>query len=377
MSDKSLNSQEFHLPNLKIEGFRGFRELEIQHLGRVNLIVGENSVGKSSLLDAVKVYASERRYPTLIEILEDHDEVADDEDEDGRSTVSFNWDALFFGRRMVSDSFISIGKKDGTSQIRVAPANTQGSLDGFDDALSDRLPSLEVTSGGNLLERVPLVPMDFYRRNFRLFRNGQNQDSSGTVYQSLGPDVIGNHNMARLWDGVALTDDEALAEHGLNLIFHGEVERVGMIGDDRGPRSRYGRIAIARVKGERRPVPLRSLGEGATRMLGVALALSNSRDGFLLIDEIENGVYYEILPDLWKMVLKAAHENNIQVFATTHSWECIEGFARAVKDEILSEEIKGIDVTLTRLDRHGDEIRTVEYSKENLLVAAEQGIEVR
>ena len=98
--------------------------------------------------------------------------------------------------------------------------------------------------------------------------------------------------------------------------------------------------AVVKLIGELkdRPVPLKSLGDGAVRLFGVALALANSRDGFLLIDEVENGIHYSLQFDFWKMVMKAAHDNNVQVFATTHSWDCVRGFAWAASE---TEEVEG------------------------------------
>ena len=128
---------------------------------------------------------------------------------------------------------------------------------------------------------------------------------------------------------------------------------------------------MVRLRGHRNPVPLRSLGDGALRLFGVALALANSRDGFLLIDEAENGIHYSVQRDYWRMVLRAAHEDNVQVFATTHSSDCIRGFAEAASE---IEEAEGV---LVRLSRRDGELRAVEYREEELVIAAEQGIEVR
>jgi len=118
-------------------------------------------------------------------------------------------------------------------------------------------------------------------------------------------------------------------------------------------------------------VPLRSLGDGAVRLFGVAMALACSGDGFLVIDEAENGIHYTVHSDFWRMVLLTAREQNVQVLATTHSWDCVRGFAQAAADGSES------DCVLVRLDRNGEEIRAVEYSCEDLATAAEQGIEVR
>ncbi len=71
------------------------------------------------------------------------------------------------------------------------------------------------------------------------------------------------------------------------------------------------------------------------------------------------------------MVLETAQQYNVQVLATTHSFDCIRAFTRAVHD---NEEAKGI---LVRLDKREGQVRTVEYSKEHLEIAVDQNIEVR
>ena len=127
---------------------------------------------------------------------------------------------------------------------------------------------------------------------------------------------------------------------------------------------------MVKLSNQDRPVPLKSLGDGATRMFGVALALANCRDGILLLDEAENGIHHSLQADFWSMVLHSAGTHNTQVLATTHSKDCINGFARAAQ----RPQAEG---NLVRLERENGEIRTVEYSKEELETAAEQDIEVR
>ena len=119
------------------------------------------------------------------------------------------------------------------------------------------------------------------------------------------------------------------------------------------------------------PVPLKSLGDGVTRLFAAGLALAASRDGFLVVDEAENGIHYSVQGDFWRMVLRAAHKNNVQVLATTHSRDCVKGFARAAVDV---DEAEGV---LVRLERAGARVRAVEYTEEELETVAEQDIEVR
>lgn len=125
------------------------------------------------------------------------------------------------------------------------------------------------------------------------------------------------------------------------------------------------------MKDPSQPVPLKTLGDGAVRLLSVALALTNSKDGILLIDEAENGIHHSVQRNFWRMVLRMARENNTQVLATTHSWDCVTGFAQAASEDKSDEGV------LIRLERDGEDIRPVFYSEDKLRIAAEQGIEVR
>ena len=177
--------------------------------------------------------------------------------------------------------------------------------------------------------------------------------------------------MAQFWDRIALTDSENLPIQALQLILGNIVSRVAVIGDDGPRRRKTGRRFIVRLPDDPFPVPLTSLGDGAIRLFALALALANSRNGFLLIDEAENGIHYSVQRDYWRMILQTAHKDNVQVIATTHSWDCVKGFARAAME---TEDAEGVLVRLER-DDHG--MRAIEYSEDELRVAAEQGIEVR
>ena len=187
---------------------------------------------------------------------------------------------------------------------------------------------------------------------------------------SLGPGLLSDYQMARFWDTISLTDEENRAVEALKLVLGDDVERVAIIADDDRVR-RHGRSAIVRMLGKTRPVPLKSLGDGAVRLLSVALGLANSAGGFLVIDEAENGIHHSVQREFWRMVLEAAHMNDVQVFATTHSWDCVRGFAQA------ANELENVDGVLVRIEKNDEDMWAVEYSEDDLRVVAEQRIEVR
>lgn len=379
---------DLHLPNLSISSFRGFNRLNIPTLGRVTLLAGKNGVGKTTVLDAVRIYAARGRYSALHDVLERRDELTMQLDEDGNEILAPDWATLFYGREVLDGSCLSIGPENGANplKIKIAPINGAD-----DEALLDFFPDsdmhiLRPDSDMRLL-RVEFenttqnTPFYFTLDNstkhkYRIPRRRPRQEFEPHPQipcESLGPALLNNIDLARFWDNVALTEDENRAVEALNLVLDDEVERVAAVNDDRTQSQfrRIGRRIVVKTAKYPRPVSLKSLGDGATRLFGTALALANCRDGFVLIDEVDNGLHYSALPDFWRLVLNTAQQYNVQVLATTHGWDCIAGFAKAVC------EIDSVEGLLLRMDREHESIKLVPYSEDQLEIAAKQGIEVR
>jgi AAA15 family ATPase/GTPase len=113
------------------------------------------------------------------------------------------------------------------------------------------------------------------------------------------------------------------------------------------------------------------MGDGMVRLFNLALALVNSKGGILLVDEIENGLHYSIHEKLWELVFKTARDLDVQVFATTHSWDCIEAFQRAACEDTSSEGY------LIRLGWRRDDIVATVYDENDLAIVTRDHIEVR
>ena len=200
-------------------------------------------------------------------------------------------------------------------------------------------------------------------------RTGADESRPEIRCLSLGPDVPEDDRIAKWWNAVAPTADQDKVVDALRLVVDG-VESAAVVAEPT-VRRRLRRRVIVRFEGDPAPVPLTSLGDGAVRIFGVALALANSRHGFLLIDEVENGIHHSVQKRFWRMVLETAEANSVQVLATTHSRDCVEGFARA------TAECPRIEGALARINRRHGETWAVEYPEKDMWVAAEQGIEVR
>ena len=376
-------AKQLHLPDLAIEGFRGIEKLSIPRLGRVTLLAGKNAVGKTTILDAVRVYASRCNYRVLRDLLTGREDWSTVVDEEGHSFPEPDWSALFHGRRVAPGSRMGVRSGDDELVIEDHPTSLEEASRiiqlHFDFSLNEQVRILRVTFRNQQWTLPCLVEPDadgVYVRleRHRLGRFRLPSDDSlppALNCKSLGPGILTNTDLSRFWDAVALTDDEDRATRALGLVLGKTVEGVAVIGDNtRSPRS-AGRRVVVKLEGFPHPVPLKSLGDGATRLFSVALAFANSKGGFLLIDEAENGIHHTVQRDFWHMVFRTALENDVQVLATTHSWDCVRGFAEAAAED---DDVEGV---LVRLDKVPAGLRAVEYSEEELSIAAEQRIEVR
>ena len=108
------------------------------------------------------------------------------------------------------------------------------------------------------------------------------------------------------------------------------------------------------------------------KLLSTAIAMLNMQDGFVLIDEIENGLGYSSQRKLWDAIFRWAQKLNVQVFASTHSMECIRAFSHLAEADLF-----GADARLFRIERKEDKFRAVEYTPELLVESLESNWEVR
>lgn len=368
------------IENLSIEGFRGLSDLRIEGLGRVNLITGKNNSGKSSLLEAIRVLASAGSLQTLREILDYREELNgfDSDVSMGRLELSA-FSTLFQGCPDLSSSPVSLSiSAEGeissvSSKIRIATGwfVRKFGLDQrtitYEPAQSDFfgdeevIPALEITIGG----RIRVVPFERFLRMtpYRI-------DSEATKLPVVYLDPFSSRSTSQLgvlWDAIALTDSEKEIVSALRMISP-DIEAVSMIGSE--GRVRPGRTAIAKGSGFSVPVPLRTFGDGVNRLFGIILSLCSARNGVLLVDELENGLHYSVQVAVWETIFRLSKKLNVQVFATSHSWDCVKSFQEAA---VKSEQ----DGVLLRLTKKEGRVMSTIFSEEDLVIVSRDQIEVR
>ncbi len=366
------------LNSLEIHGFRAFQHLTIQHLGRVNLIVGKNNVGKSSLLDALQIYARRSSAAIIWQILGTHDESP----RNNKLASSLNIEEalnaakyLFYGRKDIKAPVdpITIGPLKSprdTLQINIQwfsrVANGEGiavlqkTLFEDDISLAETSTPRFTTQLGEQREYSFPLEGGGVTRSFR-------QDVKEVDCFFIDANGLAKREIGALWDSIALTPQEKEVLNALRIIAPG-VEDISVVGDPTSPRERTTIIKVIDID---EPLPIRSLGDGMQRMLGIALALVNAKNGLLLIDEIENGLHYSVQLDLWRLIFELARRLNVQVFATSHSWDCIESFQKASQE---NEKEAGV---LIRLESKKGTVLPTIFNEDTLAIVTREQIEVR
>ena len=332
------------LRSLEIRNYRNLRHLTIERLGRVNLLVGKNNTGKTSVLEAMAIYAEQgNELPTIRRLLRKRGEFYPDFDqlkslpEQHFSSIK----SLFTGRKVnffedETDTGIYIGEieeirpdldrlnihivrtylasysgKDGTEYNEYAIAQSLHQLEG-------RESRVEIFINRNIFYRHRFALSDELLFAEMYFA----KDNSSVFLQFIDAKNETLETIQQLWGKVALTEAENEVLKALQII-EPSIQRFSLVGEGR---------AIIRLESGL-IIPLASMGDGVGRVFSIILSMVNCEsNGYLLIDEFENGLHYSVQEKLWEIVFYLSEKLGIQVFATTHSLDCVEAFSAVLNN---------------------------------------------
>ena len=184
--------------------------------------------------------------------------------------------------------------------------------------------------------------------------------------QFIGTRSLDREINGKLWDNITLSDKENYVIEALKII-EPNTERIAFIEE-----SLRRRRAVIKLKNNDAVIPITSMGDGINRILTIILALVNAENGYLLIDEFENGLHHSIQRKLWDIIFRLSQRLNVQVFTTTHSEDSINSF-----QQVLNERENKTDGKLIRLDNKKGKIAEIEFDAKELEIATNQNIEIR
>jgi energy-coupling factor transporter ATP-binding protein EcfA2 len=372
------------LRSLQIEQFRSFGSFEVPRLGRVNLLVGSNNSGKTSLLEAIELLLAHGDPRSIWTALNRRGERVW-EDEDRRGSPELDICRLFYGHTMkIGSSFHINANNDVNAQSLTAELVEldeetwkQAELPAFEQESQFTSAGLSLRwLGEHSKEEFSAMPitdrgglsLDLLRRRpMRI--EGQRQPVAFVTTSSLTSDEV-----VFLLSRVILNPEEDLLLRALRII-EPDIERIAPVASSRnapafGHNSSRGGVVI-KSSGLEKRLPIGTMGDGIWRLLALALSLVRAQDGVLLVDEVDTGLHYTVMEDMWRLMNETALRLNVQVFATTHSSDCWRALAAICRPDMVADS----DVTIQHIER-GAKIAN-QFNERDISIAARRGLEVR
>lgn len=356
---------------LEITNYRRFKKLKVERIACVNLFVGKNNSGKTTLLEALEIISSGGN-EAIFKSLEKRQEllVSPSEGPNLKSEVEVDVSCLFHGHNpSVPEPSFEIKSGEAVLHCEVVEKGNEAFPTPFGP--SELAFSYKYSKSPNQSTMASYPLSGKYGINFEMLKRRGPQrrytsDGSANV-QMVGTAEVSMWQLSQLWADIALTPEQEDVIQALQIIESGIEDIVFTTSDQSLAPS-----AFLKSSSEKDRIRLGSLGDGMKRILTLIMNLVSAKNGVLLVDEIDTGLHYSVIEDMWRVIIKTAIRLDIQVFATTHSRDCLDALAGVLEDE----EDWGDDIVqVHRIE--ADNEKTVAYSRDEIITAARSHIEVR
>lgn len=359
---------------VRISNFKGIKNIELNELSKFNIIGGKNNAGKSTVLEAIFMFYDRLGPEFLLKqyswrgitelqitpediffpIFNQYDfsksitiEVATDSEKD---TLEIRYIDPF-SKNEIIDKKISLENLDGVVKtednlvisntklaMTVKHSNARFKKESFDLGLSLNNMSFNIKHA---------TRHNMLNCKFLASKGYQNPTEVAVQYSEL--DINGNSD--KIVDFLRIIEPKIKSISNVSLANNKSMLYVDI--------------------GINKKIPMSFMGDGISRLTSILLAILTTKNGIVFIDEIENGIHYSVQNKIWKSILKAADENNCQIFVSTHSYEflnaCIEG-----TDEIYRDKL-----AYFRLEQIEDKTQAKRLTYDNLKTSISNGWEVR
>lgn len=340
--------------NIEISNFRAIDFLRIERLGRLNVFVGANNVGKTSILEAVFMLAgmSNPLMPMRVNSL--------------RNPSLHNIDGarfLFHNLDFSNRPLLKAESGEGTRRFTFTPVvdnddNTQSSVSNshavirklhfyFGTGEGSDYPYHSVLSLGkeNGLEQT-VTPV--YRESINcLFLSADKNDGNALA------------NFATL---VKRNSKQVVVDalHG----YDGAIETIEALPDG----------LYIKVSGIGELLPVSMAGDGVRRMINIISSIANENNNIVLIDEFDNGLHYSAHKKMWNAIMGFIIKHNVQLFVTTHNIDCLQGLSKAMEENEDFRTLANVyDIARTKKNGY----QAYRYSYSELKEAINREIEIR
>jgi len=345
------------IQSLEIENFRGFKSLRLEALRPVNIIVGPNASGKTSLLEALFLVAGNtpenslklKRWRGLtgkfFAIVP------------GREP----WQDIFFDLTKAAISISIMDNEWGKRRLDVSLGSEQMITLPFGESPQQQLAYNPISFIWNIGEKTFEAPLQITKEGLRI----------GNVPQFSNTSFLTNKGGTQTENADRFS---ALSKvNRENEIINAMKEMYPFIQNltvetDPG----VGAALFALIKGRDKKIPVPLISDGINKYVSILLAIYFANKGLLLVDDIESGFYYRTIKHMWTGMLKQAKSNETQVFAATHSMECLQALRSSVE-----KDPDSFCLLRMRRNQENGACEAERFDGKRFAAALEEGFEIR
>jgi AAA15 family ATPase/GTPase len=342
---KAITMSKEHLTYFKVENFKRFDSLELTDIGQFNLIVGDNNVGKTSLLEALLI--NENALDTITNL---------------RQTA------------------LNRGFKIPTSIIRDEKTGKDlpdSGFNYFDIFPKDKNKPLAITLSTNKKSNVSFqIKLDIDHLTYYIASKPLHRISiyanSKTNYVPFVPYALSAGEDLIVYYSNLVNQGRLAVKSFMSIIkfFIPDIEDITINSIPNGNTIYLG------LENRNDWVPIQAFGDGTKRLFRIALEISECVGKRLMIDEIDAGMHYSRMKGFLRTVFQMALKGNVQLFMTTHSRECQQAFAEVFEDgEMKSYQDKVRQFTL--IEKPDGQVKAINRNFDQLEFALETDNETR
>jgi len=365
-----------HLTDFTIHNFKRFKQLSLEDIGQFNLIVGDNNVGKTSVLEALLFNTNIIGYERVLAAILGEKGIFIERSK-GRNYTNFL--TLFFNNLTGIEQFSFDYKVLGDNSVKIFDFKI---VRGGEENLSEKdrtaliKKNKEYVFGGRYGAGSYDRDLSVRYNNGELFFISPIEDhlkDSPTTYLDYIPfSKSYNSDLVRFYSEHIQRNKIAKNEFIKNLSsFIPNIEGIELTTRLRGDALD---IEIGE-KGINTLSPLMMYGDGAIKLVRILLQIAVAKGKRLMIDEIDTGIHYSRFKEFWKIILQAAKNYNVQLFATTHNWDCLNYYKEALEE--LTDEFREQSRVFTLMELPDKSVKAYNHKFKNFEFAIDGGIEIR
>lgn len=354
--------------SVRIEGLRGIKYIEIKDFQNINLFVGKNNCGKTTLLESVFLLtgASNPQLPLNINAFRQYHIVNESTFRTFFNNFDVDSNIKIFGELVKPEEKRDLVIKPDRSTITIIDKDT-AEKESIEPRLGDTGISRPIN--GLVLE---FTSRQIGRKDITV---NTHVTVKGTNVEVKLPDKYQEQLKGVFLSGSGVAQD--LKKRFDNILIKKQITRIvdslkkiepsleGLSIDSTG--------TIFCDIGLKRLIPIQMAGNGMFKLLSILLAIANFENGYIFIDEIENGFHYASQEIMWNAVFQFAKDFNVQIFASSHSYDCVNALASAYSKYAKNK----LQIMLYRIEKRGEELHATSYDYKTLKESLISGWEVR